>query len=75
MRVKWSCSRCGAHGTTSIETRQIWHRCVLPERPKRRVRLPEPEGITREEARSQVWDGLADALDARDPDWNLRRPA
>lgn len=73
MRVRWSCGRCGAHGTTTIEARQVWHRCAPPKRPRRRVQLPEPEGITREEARNAIWSGLAEALDAVDPEWSLRK--
>lgn len=72
MKLRWSCGRCRKSGTTPIESRQVWHRCELPERPKRRVALPEV-AVDRESMRSAVWAGLAAALDERDPDWMLRK--
>jgi hypothetical protein len=74
MRVRWSCGRCGRRGTAPIEARVHFHQCTPRKPPRRRaIRLREPEGFTREEARNQVWDGLAEALDALDPEWAYRK--
>lgn len=60
--MRWRCGRCGAHGLTRIESRQVWHRCNPPKRPRRRVE-PRIDWPNPEEARASVWrDAFADAL-------------
>ena len=62
MRQRWSCGRCGGKGTTTVESRVVFHNCVTPERPRRRIRMPSVRGVTREEVRNAVFAGLLDAL-------------
>ncbi len=66
----WSCGRCDRSGEVPDHVAIVYHNCELPKRPRRVVPLPESEWITREEARSQVWAGLAAQLDAG---WRYRK--
>lgn len=68
----WHCSRCRRSGEVEDHVLVVFHRCIVEDRPRRRVSMPEVRGITREEARNAVWHGFAQALDSRNADWQLR---
>jgi hypothetical protein len=69
----WSCFRCKRSGQAPAGAVLVYHRCTPPPRARRRIPMPEVRHVTREEMRSAVWSGLAEAMDAREPEWMLRR--
>lgn len=63
MKQRWTCERCGAAGTTKIETAVVFHQCAGGP-------PPDPGGRTtrslrtREEALTSLWiDAFARAVD------------
>ena len=68
----WQCGRCRRSGTAPANAVLVWHRCTPPKR-RRVVPMPQVRHVTKEELQTAAWSGLKEALDSRDPEWNLRR--
>ena len=63
MRWRTVCHRCGRTLYAPIDSRMHWHHCNPPQRrPRPRFAIPTYEGITREEARTAVFEAAVKAL-------------